>query len=85
MVAYSTRVEGARHRRTVLQCREDWYHVEAIMKITLERTAWILALVGVALFIVGGALSNSALSRFGLIAALTGVAWAVGLRARDRS
>ena len=55
------------------------------MKITLERTAWILALVGVALFIVGGALSNSALSRFGLIAALTGVAWAVGLRARDRS
>ncbi len=63
----------------------DWYYIEANMKITLERTAWILALMGAALFIVGGALSNSALSRFGLIAALTGVVWAVGLRARDRS
>ena len=55
------------------------------MKISLERTAWILALVGAALFVVGGALSNTTLSRAGLIAALTGVAWAVGLRARDRS
>ena len=55
------------------------------MKISLERTAWILALMGVALFIVGGVLSNTMLSRAGLIAALTGVAWAVGLRARDRS
>ena len=56
------------------------------MKITLERTAWILALVGAALFVVGGVLSNTTtLSRAGLIAALTGVAWAVGLRARDRS
>ena len=55
------------------------------MKISLQRTAWILALVGAALFIVGGALSNTALSRAGLIAALTGVVWAIGLRARDRS
>ena len=85
MVAYSTRVEGARHRRTVLQCRADWYHIGAKMKITLYRTAWILALVGAALFIVGGVVSNTMLSRAGLIAALTGVAWAVGLRARDRS
>ena len=55
------------------------------MKISLERTAWILALVGVALFIIGGVVSNTVLSRAGLIAALTGVVWAVGLRARDRS
>ncbi len=52
------------------------------MRISLERTAWILALVGVALFIVGGALSNDMVSRAGLIAALTGVVWAIGLRAR---
>ena len=52
------------------------------MKISLERTAWILALVGVALFIVGGAISNDTVSRAGLIAALTGVVWGIGLRAR---
>ena len=63
----------------------DWYHIWTNMKITLKRTAWILALVGAALFVVGGVLSNTTLSRAGLIAALTGVAWAVGLRARDRS
>ena len=55
------------------------------MKISLERTAWILALAGAALFIVGGVVSNTMLSRVGLIAALTGVVWAVGLRARNRS
>ncbi len=52
------------------------------MRISLERTAWILALVGVALFIVGSAISNDMVSRAGLIAALTGVVWAIGLRAR---
>lgn len=60
----------------------DWYHIGANMRISLERTAWILALAGAALFIIGGALSNDTLSRVGLIAALTGVAWAIGLRAR---
>lgn len=55
------------------------------MKITLERTAWILAVAGAVVFIVAGALSSDTLSRIGLIAALTGVAWAVGLRARSRS
>ena len=85
MVTYSTRVEGARQQRALPPGRVDWYHIWTNMKISLERTAWILALVGAALFIVGGALSNSALGWFGLIAVLTGVAWAVGLRARDRS
>ena len=85
MVAYSTRVEGARQQRALPPGRVDWYHIWTNMKISLERTAWILALMGVALFIVGGVLSNTMLSRAGLIAALTGVAWAVGLRARDRS
>ena len=42
----------------------------------------MVALVGVALFILGGALSNDVVSRVGLIAALTGVVWAIGLRAR---
>ena len=55
------------------------------MKITLERTAWILAVAGAVVFIVGGALGGDTLSRIGLIAALTGVAWAIGLRARGRS
>ena len=55
------------------------------MKITLERTAWILAVAGAVVFIVGGALGGDTLSRIGLIAALTGVAWAIGLRARNRS
>lgn len=85
MDAYSTQVERARQQRTLPQSRADWYHVVAKMKITLERTAWILALVGAALFIVGGVVSNTMLSRAGLIAALTGVVWAIGLRARDRS
>ena len=85
MVAYSTQVDGARQQRTVPHCRADWYHIEANMKISLERTAWFLAVVGVALFIIGGVVSNTVLSRAGLIAALTGVVWAVGLRARDRS
>ena len=85
MDAYSTQVEGARQQRALLPGRVDWYHIETNMKISLERTAWILALVGAALFVVGGALSNTTLSLAGLIAALTGVAWAVGLRARDRS
>ena len=85
MGAYSTRVEGARQQRALPPGREDWYHIWTNMKISLERTAWILALMGVALFIVGGVLSNTMLSWAGLIAALTGVAWAVGLRARDRS
>ena len=85
MGAYSTQVEGARQQRTLPPGRADWYYVQANMKISLQRTAWILALVGAALFIVGGLASNTMLSRFGLIAALTGVAWAIGLRARDRS
>lgn len=62
--------------------RTDWYHIGANMRISLERTAWILALVGAALFIVGGVISNDMVSRVGLIAALTGVAWGIGLRAR---
>ena len=63
----------------------DWYDIEANMRISLEGAAWILALAGVALFIVGGALGGDTLSRIGLIAALTGVAWGVGLRMRGRS
>lgn len=85
MGTYSTRVEGARQQRTVPECRADWYYIWAKMKITLERTAWILAVVGAVVFIAAGALSSDTLSRIGLIAALTGVAWAVGLRARSRS
>ncbi len=84
MGAYSTQVNGASHRRTVPEQRADWYYIWAKMKITLERTAWILAVAGAAVFIVGGVLSGDTLSRIGLIAALTGVAWAVGLRARGR-
>ncbi len=52
------------------------------MRISLERTAWTVALIGVALFIVGGVISNDVVSRAGLIAALTGVVWGIGLRAR---
>ena len=85
MGAYSTQVDGVSHRRTVPERRGDWYYIWTKMKITLERTAWILAVAGAALFIVGGVLSGDTLSRIGLIAALTGVAWAVGLRARGRS
>ena len=55
------------------------------MKISLERTAWILAVAGAVVFIAAGALSSTMLSRIGLIAALTGVVWAFGLRARGRS
>ncbi len=62
--------------------RTDWYHIGANMRISLERTAWTVALVGAALFIVGGAISNDVVSRAGLIAALTGVVWGIGLRAR---
>ena len=85
MVAYSTHVEGARQQRTVPQGGGDWYYIWAKMKITLERTAWILAVAGAVVFLVAGALSSATLSRIGLIAALTGVAWGVGLRARGRS
>ncbi len=60
------------------------YHIGEIMRISIERAAWILALAGVAIFIVGGAVSNTTLSRAGLIAALTGLVWVVGLRARRR-
>ena len=45
----------------------------------------MLAVAGVAVFVVGGALSGDMLGRIGLIAALTGVVWAVGLRMRGRS
>ena len=62
--------------------RTDWYHVWANMRISLERMAWMVALIGVALFIVGGAISNDMVSRVGLITALTGVVWGIGLRAR---
>ena len=85
MRAYSTQVDGASHRRTVPECSADWYYIWAKMKITLERTAWILAVAGAVVFIVGGALGGDTLSRIGLIAALTGVAWAIGLRTRGRS
>ena len=81
----SSTLNNYRQQGTVPECRADWYYIWANMKISLERTAWILAVVGAVVFIAAGALSNTTLSRIGLIAALTGVAWAVGLRARGRS
>lgn len=53
------------------------------MGIYLKRMAWLLVLVGVVLFIGGGILSNDAVSRAGLVAGLTGIVWAVGLRSRN--
>ncbi len=82
MDAYSTLVKVMRQQRTLPVACTDWYHVWANMRISLKLTAWTVALVGVALFILGGALSNDMVSRAGLIAALTGVVWAIGLRAR---
>ena len=82
MAAYSTLVKVMRQQRTLPVACTDWYHVWANMRISLKLTAWTVALVGVALFIVGGALSNDVVSRAGLIGALTGVVWAIGLRAR---
>ena len=52
------------------------------MGISLQRVAWLLALLGVVLFIGGGFVSNETISRAGLIVGLTGVVWAVGLRNR---